>query len=150
MNQNLALLAQESGGSRNQIVEIETAVNKLARVQYKTSQEMQGKLARLIAATESVQQWQDAHETDRERLAILERQVAYIGESIISLFDDIDLVLNRLQGDSDTWGALLKWWSAQLTSTLAVIGIREVELLGQSFQPQWAESIGVLEGGLIR
>ncbi len=144
ISQGLAFLTEELGGNRQQISEIEAAVNKLSRLQYKTSQDIQGKLERLTADIGSVQQWQAAHETDRDRLAKLERQVGYAAENLISWLDDIDLVLNGLQGDSKTWGALLNQWAARLVYTLAEIGIREVDLLGHSFQPQWAESIGTV------
>ncbi|MEW6663167.1 MAG: nucleotide exchange factor GrpE [Bacillota bacterium] len=144
MNEGIAVLLEEISGNREQVAEIEAVLNKLARVQYKTGQDIQGKLDRLTATTEAMRQWQAAHEIDKDRLESLERQVAYLVETLIAWLDDIDLVLSRLQGERQTWGALLEQWATQLVRALAATGIRELDLLGRSFQPQWAEAIGAV------
>ncbi|MHB1127349.1 MAG: nucleotide exchange factor GrpE [Bacillota bacterium] len=142
VNKGIAVLREEISGSHEQLAEIEALLNKLARVQYKTSQDSQGKLDRLITNTEAVQQWQAAHEIDQGRLVSLEQQVDYLVQTLIAWLDDIDLVLSRLQGEAQSWATLLKQWAVQLVRALAETGIRELDLLGHSFQPQWAESIG--------
>ncbi|MHB1418558.1 MAG: nucleotide exchange factor GrpE [Bacillota bacterium] len=144
VNEGITVLREEINGNHEQLADIEVLLNKLARVQYKTSQDIQGKLDRLTADIEAVQQWQTAHEIDKDRLIRLERQVDYLAETLIAWLDDIDLVLSRLQGEGQTWVALLEQWATQLVRALAENGIHELELLGRSFQPQWAEAIGTV------
>ncbi|KKM09909.1 hypothetical protein SY88_17220, partial [Clostridiales bacterium PH28_bin88] len=49
VSEGIAVLREEISGNREQVAEIEAALNKLARVQYKTGQDIQGKLDRLTA-----------------------------------------------------------------------------------------------------
>lgn len=135
-------------GNSGQVAEIAVQVGKVARIQYKTGQDMQAKLERLSAGMEAFQKWQAAHEADAARLALLERQVEYLAASLIRWLDDIDLARARLRGEGqESWRRLLEQWAGQILAALAETGIQEIKLLGESFNPQLAESIGVVERG---
>ena len=144
VNKGIAVLREEQSGTREQVIEIAPALNKLTRVQYKTGQDIQAKLDRLAATLEAGLAWQAAHEIDKDRLQLLERQVDYLAETLIACLDDIDLVSRRLQGEEKAWGALLEQWATQLVRALAAAGIHELHLLRHSFQPQLAEAIGTI------
>lgn len=127
---------------REQLTQIGEHVHKVARIQYKTGQDVQNKLERLSMGMDALQQWQDAHDVDRARLNMLESQIEHIAASLIHWLDDIDSVSSRLQGEGqDTWRQLLHQWTGEILAALAENGIRELDALGRSFDPRWAEAI---------
>ena len=133
--------AQVTGNS-TQLNEIGGQVNKVARIQYKTGQDMQNKLERLSSGMDDLQHWQAAHDVNVARLNILEQQIENIAESLIHWLDDIDLVCSRLQGEEqEMWRQLLQQWARQILGLLTEAGIRELDVIGRSFDPRWAESI---------
>lgn len=152
VKQGLESLAEQASGNSEQMLEIVSTINKLARVQYKTGQDVQGRLGELSSAAEGIRQWQAAHEVDVAKLNLLGRRIDYLAEVIISWLDDIDLILDRLEAQ-DTWRPLLDQWAAQLREALSKTGIYELQLLGCSFEPQLAEAIGTVspsQSGLPR
>ncbi|MDA8212576.1 MAG: hypothetical protein M0021_11970, partial [Clostridia bacterium] len=103
--------AQVTGNS-TQLNEIGGQVNKVARIQYKTGQDMQNKLERLSSGMDDLQHWQAAHDVNVARLNTLEQQIENIAESLIHWLDDIDLVCSRLQGEEqEMWRQLLQQWA---------------------------------------
>lgn len=141
----LVQVSTEMTGNSTQLAEIGEQVNKVARIQYKTSQEMQNKLERLSSGMDGLQHWQAAHDVDVPRLNTLEQQIENIAVSLIHWLDEIDLVCSRLQGEEqETWRQLLQQWARQILVILTEVGIRELDVLDRSFNPRWAESIGTV------
>jgi len=141
-------ITAQVAGNGEQAVEVGVQVNKLARIQYKTGQEMLGKLDRLAAGMETVQCWQADHAVDVARLNAVEQQNRYLTEVLIRWLDDIDFACAGLRGqDQERWGQLLEQWGNQLLAALAEIGVHEINLLGRTFNPQWAESISTVARG---
>lgn len=125
-----------------QLADIGEHVHKVARIQYKTGQDVQSKLERLSMGMDALQQWQAANDVDRARLNMLESQIEHIAASLIHWLDDIDSVSFRLQGEEqDNWRQLLQQWSVQILAVLAESGILEIDALGRSFDPRCAEAI---------
>lgn len=120
-------------------------VNKVARIQYKTGQELQNKLECLNSGLETAEQRQIAYDRDLKNLGLLNSQVEYLTEVLISRLDDIDLLCTQLQGEGQkTWLKLLEQWAVQILEALRQIGISEFNLKGSSFDPRLAESIGTV------
>ncbi len=128
-----------------QSAEIGVQMNKLVRIQYKTGQEILAKIDRITAGMDAVQRWQTDQEVNVARLNEMERQIDFLTGILVRWLDDIDYVCAGLQGeDQGRWRQLLEQWGGQLLTALAEVGVREMDLLGRTFNPQWAESIGTV------
>ena len=133
-----------------QLNQIGEQVNKLARLQYKTGQELQSKMERLNTGLEAVEQRQITYDRDLKNLNILKNQVEYLTEVLINRLDDIDLLYAQLKGEGqETWQKLLEQWAFQLLEALGQIGICELNLTGSSFNSRLAESIGTVNRNTV-
>jgi molecular chaperone GrpE (heat shock protein) len=144
------LLKQLNEQLSEQLNQIGDQVNKLARIQYKTGQELQSKMERLNTGLEALEQRQTLYDRDLKNLNILKNQVEYLTEVLINRLDDIDLLYVRLKGEGqETWQKLLEQWAFQLLEALEQIGICELNLTGSSFDPRLAESIGTVNSNTV-
>ena len=145
INQQLTLLNQQVTGSSEQIMEISEQVRKLGRLQYKSGQDVQGKLEGLSSGLNGVQQWQVAYTVDKSHLDTLEQQIGQVREILLAWLDDLDLLASSLreQGQKE-WLSLLRTWNHQVLRALQINGISEMQLVGTSFNPMVAESIGTI------
>ncbi|MFZ5651840.1 MAG: nucleotide exchange factor GrpE [Bacillota bacterium] len=145
IGEQVARIAGQLAGVGEQSAEIGSQVNKLARIQYKTGQEIMGKLDRLAAGMDLVQRWQSDHDAGASRLNVMEHQIEYLTGVIIGQLDDIDFVCAGLQGEGrENWRKLLRPWGDRLLAALAEVGVYEVDVIGRTFDPQLAESIGAV------
>ncbi|MEW6696474.1 MAG: nucleotide exchange factor GrpE [Bacillota bacterium] len=148
--EQITRLSTQVSGCSEQVAEVGAQVQKVARLQYKTGQSLQGKLEELAAAVENLQNWQAAHDADAARSDRQEQQINHLTQSIIDWLDDIDLVCARLQGEGqELWRQLMEQWAGQLVTALQEMGIRELDLLGRSFDPKWADAIGTVHRGSV-
>ena len=145
INQHLTLLNQQVTDSLGQMTEIGDQIRKLSRLQYKSGQEVQGKFEGLNTRLDAMQQWQDAYTIDKSQLETLEVQSGQINEILLIWLDDLDLLATsmREQGQ-DGWLKLLVTWTHQALQALRLSGISEMQLVGTSFNPALAESIGTV------
>lgn len=145
INHHLTLLNQQVTGSSEQMVEISDQVRKLGRLQYKSGQEVQGKLEGLGTRIECVQQWQDTYTLDKSRLETLEQQIGQVSEILLVWLDDLDLLATNLREQGQVeWFKLLNTWTQQGLQALRIHGIVEIQLVGTSFNPILAEAIGTV------
>ena len=145
LNQHLTLLSQQVTGSSEQITEIGDQIRKLGRLQYKSGQDVQGKLEGLSSGLDVVQQWQDAYTIDKSRLDTLEQLIGQVSEILLVWLDDLDLLATSLREQGqDGWLKLLETWTSQVLQALQINGIGEMQLVGTSFDPTLAESIGTV------
>ncbi|MBF7081459.1 nucleotide exchange factor GrpE [Desulfallas sp. Bu1-1] len=138
--------SEQIAKSNEQMAELGIQLNKLARLQYKTGQDMQVKLEKLMIGIDDARQhWQAARDAELTQLHAMERQIDSLMMVLINWIDDIDLISARLQdGEQEAWRQLLKKWAGQILTALAGIGVHELEVKGRSFNPQLAESIGTV------
>jgi len=133
-------------GNSEQVTGIAAQVSKVARLQYKTGQDMLGKLERLDAGVDDLRRRQDIYDMNEANYKALELQNNFLVEVFIHLLDDIDLVSSRLQGEGqEVWRHLLNQWAGQILTALRETGIGELDILGRSFNPQLAEAIGTVD-----
>ncbi|ABO51618.1 hypothetical protein Dred_3116 [Desulforamulus reducens MI-1] len=137
-------LGAQVSGYNEQVVEIGAQVQKVARLQYKTGQNLQGKLEELATAVGNLQNRQAAYDAEAAQLNKRQQQINYLTEQLINWLDDIDLVCARLSEGQELWKQLMEQWAGQLITALQQLGIRELDLLGSSFNPQWADAIGTI------
>ena len=145
ISQHLTLLYQQVTGNTEQITEIGDQIRKLGRLQYKTGQDVQGKLEGLGTGLDVVQQWQLDNTIDKSRLDTLEQQIEHVTEIILVWLDDLDLLTASLRNrEQELWQELLRKWTSQILQALQIHGIREIKMLGTSFNPKVAESIATM------
>jgi molecular chaperone GrpE (heat shock protein) len=145
INHHLTLLNQQATANSEQMVEISDQVRKLGRLQYKSGQEVQGKLEGLNKRLEGVQQWQDTYSLDKSRLDSLEQQIGQVSEILLVWLDDFDLLASNLREQGQVgWLKLLDTWTQQVLQALRIHGIIEIQLVGTSFNPILAEAIGTV------
>lgn len=145
INQNLTLLSQQVNSSSEQITEVGEQLRKLGRLQYKSSQEVQGKLGGLDTRLEAMQQGQDAYAIDKSQLEALEQQIGHVSEILLVWLDDLDLLSISLRDQGqEGWQKLLETWTSQVLQALKIHGLVEMHLLGTSFDPKIAEAIGTM------
>lgn len=131
------LLAEQCQGLAEQ-------VTKLSRLQYKTSKDMQGKVDVLQDSISSLQTRQN-NDNDEKDLHIIrtETNIEEVANSLIRWLDDLDLVCSNIIGEEqEEWKKILKQWSNQISEQLECLGIIELQVIGTSFDPTLAESIG--------
>jgi len=145
INQHLTFINQQVTDSSGQIAEMGDQLRKLGRLQYKSGQDVQGKLEGLSSRLEAVQQWQGTYTIDKSRLDSLEQQIRQVTEMLLVWLDDLDLLSNSLREQGqDGWQKLLGTWTSQVLQALQIHGIVEMRLVGTSFDPKLAESIGTV------
>ena len=145
INQHLTLLNQQVSGSLEQMTEIGDQIRKLGRLQYKSGQDVQGKFEGLNTRLDAMQQWQDAYTIDKSQLDTLEQQNGQVSEILLVWLDDLDLLATSLREQGqEGWLKLLGSWTNQALQALQINGICEMQLVGTSFNPTVAESIGTV------
>lgn len=126
-----------------QIKENAEMINRLSRLQYKMGQELINKVTpiyeNLGEVTEFCQKGQAVTE-----LAIRENSNRMLVSTLIDSIDTIDGVMQNTCGNiPDEWRTFLKTIQISELDGLARVGIRELELLGSSFNPIFAEAVEV-------
>jgi molecular chaperone GrpE (heat shock protein) len=124
---------------KDHIAELKEMVHKLTRMQYKTNQDMLGKLDRLSGNMEDLQQRQSAQDETTGRL---QHNVEMAGAAMIGLLDDLDYLISGKQAEGTAdWNQVFLQWRGQLLDALETLGIRELRLVGRSFDPRLAEGV---------
>jgi molecular chaperone GrpE (heat shock protein) len=145
MNESVSTTTIQMTQSLEQLTEIRSQIQKVARLQYKTGQDASEKLEQLRIDLDAVQKKQSIQQTNEIRIQELEYMITETANSLIKLLDDIDMLSDKLSGkEMESWQALLQQWSSQIILILQKTGIWEIELLGHTFKPQYAEAIGTM------
>lgn len=151
LNQQISMLNQQVTGSSEQLTELNDQIRKLGRFQYKSGQDVQGKLEGLSSGLEAVLQWQHTQTVDKARLDTLEQQIRQVIVLLLNWLDDLDLLATSMREQKqEGWLKLMTTWTGQILQALQTHGIYEMQLLGTVFDPTLAESIGTLDRQPIR
>lgn len=126
-----------------QIKENAELINRLSRLQYKMGQELINKVTPIYENLGDVTEFCQKGQAGTE-LAIRENSNRMLVSTLIDSIDTIDGVMqNTRENIPDEWRAFLKTIQISELEGLARVGIRELELLGSSFNPIFAESVEV-------
>ena len=117
-------------------------IQKSLRLQYKSNQETLKKLEQINERIEHEFDYSKKYFESKKEKDTLIRQRNYISNRYIKWLDDIDLIYNKLNSQEEYWILLLDNWRKQILESLRVVGIYEIDVLGKSFIPSIAESIG--------
>ncbi|WP_135552211.1 nucleotide exchange factor GrpE [Paenibacillus cymbidii] len=117
-------------------------LGKLSRVQYKSGQETLAKMDRLGGGIDALANRLTERDEERARLDNLIREKEAGMQELIRLLDDFDLARTRLQGtEMDAWSNVIRQWSDRVLALLAGMEVRELHVLGRSFDPSVAEAV---------
>lgn len=120
-------------------------LTKQTRIQYKSGQEIQSKLENITQNLVQAQQWQTECTTMEKELNGLHNHQELLLQVLLNQLDELDTAYTGFNGDVHTeWQPLFKQWIVRIISALAEIGIYEIDMIGQSFNPQMAEGLGVI------
>lgn len=126
--------------SEQQTKEITDQITKLTRFYYKSSQEMNGKLDQCNHALEQLSDVQDL----QAKLAVSSNTAEQTLSAMLQWLDELDTILSKLaKEESHEWKLLLGQWSQRLLDNLASLGLKEMQVLGTTFDPSISEAIGI-------
>ena len=130
--------------SLRQQAESSSQLTKLMRLQYKSGQETRGTLEELTHGLLEVRQWQAQYGDFEARAEEMGRQRQCAVDALVAQLDDLDHIFTGLGGAmKETWQPVLQGWAQRIVTALAEMGIYEIKVLGQTFDPQIAEGVGV-------
>lgn len=143
LEEGFAELLEGMTGLNERMAGLEEQVGKLGRLQYKSGQESQGKLERLAEGLQTVLRWQTEQEGHAAEARAAEDKLFEMAQPMIRLLDDLDRLVANLEGEAvaEAWHPMLRQWSEQLLEGLRSAGIRELDVMGRSFDPRVAEAV---------
>lgn len=130
-------------GLNQQLENNEGAIQKSLRFEYKSSQEILKQLNQVNEKIdETINNSEKYIEFEREKTNLIKER-NFILEKNIQWLDNIDLICDKIdrQGQ-EYWIQLLQSWQKQIISSLKVLKIYEIDIIGKSFNHEIAESIG--------
>jgi molecular chaperone GrpE (heat shock protein) len=143
MEQVLAKL--EQGVAENSL-----QTNKLSRLQYKIGQEMLAKLDQFAGKMAEGDRWQEAYQSVAKRLAVSEQQHRQVIQRLVTWLDDLDSVIHeRQKAEPDSWYQLFQQWNSQILQLLDNLGVSQLEVMGQAFDPRLAEALGTVKASEV-
>lgn len=126
-----------------QVTENTELINRLSRLQYKMGQELINKVTPIYENLGDVTEFCQKGQISTE-LAIRENRNRILVSTLIDSIDTIDGVLQNTRGNiPDEWQAFLNTIQSSELDGLAKVGVRELELLGSTFNPIFAEAVEV-------
>lgn len=120
----------------------EDAIQKLLRLQYKSSQEI---LKKLNQVNETINYSERYIESEREKSKLI-KEKNFIVERNIQWLDDIDLICDKIDEiEQEYWVQLLQSWQKQIIKSLETLRIYEIDVIGKTFNHKVAESISTVK-----
>src|SRR5690625_447770 len=120
-------LQEEMTNLRSDVETLGSQIKKMTRIQMKSTKNTEEKIDNL----ESMITMQDRQQG---------RQQVFV-EEIIRLLDEFDHVLSGIKESEHVWRDLLEQWSATLIQSLEKTGVYELEVIGETFNPEVEEAI---------
>ena len=120
----------------------EDLIQKSLRLQYKSYQETVKMLEQANNTVNKISEDDEKYIGIEEENNRLNKEKEYMLEKYILWLDDIDLIYDNLNGEGqEYWVGLLKNWQKQISKSLEVVGIYEIDILGKSFNSVIAEAV---------
>jgi len=157
MEHDLAMMRDQLGGIQEALDKIATQtdttmsksediasqVAKLTRLQYKSGQDVLARLDRIEDAVLAEQQRESDLAAAKEQAQLLAEQRDHLLGVLLKQLDELDLAAARL-GEGEAWRTVLVRWAERILAACSRLGLREINLVGTSFDPALAESVGTV------
>lgn len=129
-------------GINQQLENNENVIQKLLRLEYKSSQEIIKKLNQVNDKIDETMDYSERFiEVEREKSNLI-KEKNFILENNIQWLDDIDLIYDKIYGqDQEHWIQLLEGWQKQIIKSLEILRIYEIDIIGKTFNHEVAESV---------
>ncbi|SDF71174.1 nucleotide exchange factor GrpE [Sporolituus thermophilus] len=139
----LANLSERLAADADEWQEISDQLAKLARLQYKSSQEITGRLADVDQRLAALAAAQAETVVREETLQSLAWQRQYLVDILLQQLDELDRACAGLNGETGAaWRELLTTWAERLVAALEAVGLYELNVTGQTFDPAVANAVG--------
>lgn len=127
------------------LTQINEQLIKLGRLQYKSRQDLLDGLNQLGREVGQVVSSQEDNGNNVELIKQLTKNQQQLVNILLLQLDELDVASSGLKLDeSDTWGQLLRKWTERIVTSLAELDIYEMNLVGRSFSPEFAEGVGTV------
>ena len=115
-------------------------VNKLGRLQHRIGQEQSAKLGDIDVALTELLQHEISQDEQSRRLQLVEGHADRLVAAMLRWLDDLDELSRKLDEDGhSSWGPLFTQWRDQVLRELAAVEVRELSVIGRSFDPRFCE-----------
>ena len=139
----LTNLSEQLSADADERQDISDQLAKLARLQYKSSQEITGRLADVDQRLAALAAAQAETVVREETLQSLAWQRQYLVDILLQQLDEVDRACAGLNGEAAVaWRDLLATWAERLVAALAAVGLYELNVTGQTFDPEVAIAVG--------
>lgn len=130
----LEQLKEELTTIQSQIKSVSDQVTKLTRIQFKSSKNVEEKLDRFNINFSEIYKQNDMIQS-------YEKKQSLVLEQMIRLLDEMDHVVSGINESDQVWYPLLKEWSLAVEKTLETMGVYTLNVIGETFNPEVAESM---------
>ncbi|EAX48944.1 hypothetical protein TcarDRAFT_2633 [Thermosinus carboxydivorans Nor1] len=139
----LTNLSEQLSADADKRQDISDQLAKLARLQYKSSQEITGRLADVDQRLAALAAAQAETVVREETVQSLVWQRQYLVDILLQQLDELDRACAGLNGEAAAaWRDLLAAWAERLVAALAAVGLYELNVTGQTFDPEVAIAVG--------
>jgi molecular chaperone GrpE (heat shock protein) len=120
-------------------------IDRGSRLQYKTANDIIGKIKKLDYSIKEKWDFQTKYEFELKQKENLVGNIQLLVQVLLKMLDDIDIACDKeINNDEDNWYRLHKMWEIQIMETFDNIGIKEIEVLGTTFDPLLSEAIDTM------
>lgn len=146
-----SLMESKAAAADEQLTSIAEQGSKLARLTYKNGKDTVDKLERLSSLLERQESgWKAAYEQEQTRSAQHAGVLQSAAAAMVGWLDDLDTIIAGQSGQegalSGGWGQLTGHWQEQMLGQLSQLGLQEIEVLGNTFDPALCEAVGTIPG----
>lgn|GEM_PF-6479291 len=153
----VAELGMQLSGMEQALAKLEQGVaenslhtNKLSRLQYKIGQDTMVKIDQFAGKMAEGDRWQEAYQSVAERLVASEQQHRQVIQRLVTWLDDLDSVIQEMQkAEPNSWYQLFQQWNSQILQLLDNLGVSQLEVMGQAFDPRLAEALGTVKASEV-
>lgn len=126
----------------NQLSQSTEKIDKGSRLQYRSTNDIMGKLKKIDNGIKGIQDFQARNGFELKQKEGLIKDKNLLIQVLLKMIDDIDVACDKeIDEHNDNWYKLHKIWQKQIMGVLESIGIREIKVLGNSFDHLLAEAI---------
>ncbi|WP_019413483.1 nucleotide exchange factor GrpE [Paenisporosarcina sp. TG20] len=116
-------------------------IKRLTRLQFKSAKTMEEEFEKIKSSLHA-QKEQDNLISQLDEYA---NKQQHLIEHLIRLLDEMDHISSGLNDGQESWRQLLEEWSRNLVGSLNEVGIHELNVLGEGFDPKLSEAMKSVE-----
>lgn len=136
-NTQLEQLQKDITSISGRLEEMEESINKLTRVQFKTSKKTKEELDNIGTSITSMAEWKPLIAQNNQ----LKMEQEIVRKQLMGYIDELDHALSGMSAKDTKWKDVLSGWADDLKQSLETFGVSEIRVLGTTFDPRISESV---------